>query len=253
MHYYDKEGNSCHEVVGKNGKIRPTTLRDARQHNWVPSVTTIMDIQSKPALISWIQNQILEAAIASPFNDEWFKDGWKKYIIAKSREIGEKAAKRGIEIHDAMENFYTGEGVKEEYVQYISNPTLLIASKFPEYIWFSEKSFAHMDGFGGRVDLWGADINNNCIIIDFKTKDKTDVKDMVQYDDHSIQLAAYQIGLQLPESTRRFNLFISSNPNTPGLCRLVECTKFEKYKEIFYALLRLWQAKNSYKPEFNDE
>ena len=85
MHYYNKQGESCHEVVGKNGKVRPTTIRDARQLGLVPSVTTIMDIQAKPALIQWVQNQILEAAMASPFSeDDWHADGWKKHIINKS-------------------------------------------------------------------------------------------------------------------------------------------------------------------------
>jgi len=255
MHYYKWDGSSCHEVVGKNGNTRPTTIRDAKQLSLVPSVTTIMDLQSKPALISWLQNQILEAAIASPFNDEWYVDGWKKHIVNKSREIGSRAAKRGNEIHDAMENHFKVQSnkIKDSDLEYIFHATQLIENTFPDYTFYAEDSFAHEDGFGGRVDLWGEDINNNCVIVDFKTKDKTDVKDMVQYDDHRIQLAAYQVGLQLPRNTRRFNLFISVSPATPGLCKLVECTKFDKYKDIFYALVKLWQAKYEYKPEYTKD
>lgn len=255
MHYYNNKAESCHEVVGKNGKKRPTTLADARKLNLYPSVTTVMDIQAKPALVQWLQNQVLEAAIASPFNDEWYEDGWKKYIIGKSREIGEKAAKRGNAIHDALEKHFSHDNhtIREEYLPYINPAIKLIEEKFNGYLFFAEESFSHEDGFGGRVDLYGCrnvakDITEY-VIIDFKTKDKIDVKDMVQYDDHRIQLAAYQVGLQLPKATRRFNLFISANPSSPGLCRLVECKQFDKYKNIFYALLNLWQAKTGYKPE----
>ena len=38
-HWYDHTGESKYTIVGKNGKERPTTLRDARKHCYVPSVT----------------------------------------------------------------------------------------------------------------------------------------------------------------------------------------------------------------------
>lgn len=247
-HWYQLNGDSCHTVIGKNGKERGTTLADARKLNLVASVTNIMDIQSKPALINWIQNQVLEAAMASPYAVGIDRDTWKKNIINKSREIGEKAAKRGNEIHDSMEAYFK-EGTYDYNEDYTREAINLILKEFPNYFWIAEASFAHKDGFGGRVDLHGYNSAGDTVIIDFKTKDKTDVKDMSQFDDHCIQLAAYQVGLGLPENTRRFNLFISINPETPGLCRLVECEKFDKYKKIFYALLNLWKCKNNYFPE----
>lgn len=250
-HFYKPDGSSCHELVGKNGKLRATTIRDARQLGLVPSVTTIMDVQAKPALIRWIQNQVLEAAIASPFNDDWYIDGWKAHIIKKSREIGDKAAKRGNEIHDAMENYFRMQTnkISNNNLDLIYESTQIIENIFPGYVWYPEDSFSHPDGFGGRVDLWGRHAETGeCVIIDFKTKDKNNVKDIVQYDDHCIQLAAYQIGLNLPGNTRRFNLFISVHAESPGLCKLVECIKFDKYIKIFYTLKTLWQLKNNYFP-----
>ncbi len=38
-HWYDTDGNPHYEIEGKTG-IRNTTLRDARKHGWVPSVST---------------------------------------------------------------------------------------------------------------------------------------------------------------------------------------------------------------------
>lgn len=247
-HWYDRDGNSRHTIVGKNGRERPTTLADGRRHNLFPSVTTIMDIAGKPALIQWLQNQLLLAAIETPYDSSWCPDRWKKHIISKSRKIGEDAAKRGNEIHDYMEQFFKHGSVVTTAEPYIGSAIETILSTFEGYVWIAEASFAHDDGFGGRVDLHGCDKDGNYVIIDFKTKDKSDEKDFVQYDDHRIQLAAYQCGLKLPENTRRFNLFISVHRDTPGLCKLVECTKFDKYYDVFYALLNLWQKKNGYKP-----
>ena len=109
--------------------------------------------------------------------------------------------------------------------------------------------------FGGCVDLHSKGLPDGNggyirppIIIDFKTKDKTDIKDMVPYDDHRIQLAAYQVGLGLPAETERYNLFISTNPKTPGLCNLVRADEFDKYWNMFYTLNSLWQLKNNYEP-----
>ena len=52
-HWYDKDGSPRYEIEGKTG-LRPTTLRDARKHGWVPSVSTIWkDVVAAPGLVSW--------------------------------------------------------------------------------------------------------------------------------------------------------------------------------------------------------
>ena len=252
MHFYGRDGSSQHTIIGKNGKERTTSIKDARELGLVPSVTTIMDVQAKPALMVWLQNQITEAAW------QCIKSGhptdevdYKRHLINTSKQIGEKAAKRGNEIHDAMEGYFKDTNSETNVVKeldYIEPAIRLIHEAFPYYTWYPEQSFCHESGFGGRIDLWGTDNNGNYVIIDFKTKDKTDLKDFVQYDEHRIQLAAYQLGLRLPTNTRRFNLFISVNEKTPGLCKLVECTEFSRYLGWFSALHRVWVIKNKYDP-----
>ena len=49
-HWYDREGNPAYTVIGKNGKPRGTTLRDARTLNLCPSVTTILGVAARPGL-----------------------------------------------------------------------------------------------------------------------------------------------------------------------------------------------------------
>lgn len=249
-HYYKLDGSPKYTITGKNGKERGTTIADAKKLKLVPSVTTIMDVQSKPALIMWLQNQLIEACIDTPFYEAmWTKEEYKKYLIGQSKRVGEEAATRGTYIHDKLENWALNGCVNDNSLSLdIHQAVDLISEKFPEYTFYPEQSFAHKDGFGGKVDLWGKNEDGDYVIIDYKTKDKTSIKDMVQYDDHRIQLAAYQRGLQLPKNTRRFNLFISVHPDNLGLCRLVECKEFDKYINLFYALKELWQLKNNYSP-----
>ena len=58
QHWYDRNGTPAYSVIAKNGVPRPTTLRDARKLNLVPSVTTILNVAAKPALEAWKLNQI---------------------------------------------------------------------------------------------------------------------------------------------------------------------------------------------------
>lgn len=238
-----------HTIVGKNGKERTTSIADARKLRLFPSVTTVMDVQAKPALIEWLQQELLAAAILQPYHpQEWEVDEWKKTVLAKMRVKGRKAAERGTEIHGKLDKFFVSGGFDVEDVdnEYLVGAIKLIDDTFGLDGWVSEQSFSNTRaGFAGCVDLHHPTKN---IIIDFKTKDKEGLEGVKQYDDHKMQLAAYQMGLELPNNTRRFNLFISVNEKTPGHCSLVECTEFERYKNMFYHLHMFWMEKNKYDP-----
>ena len=62
-HWYTRDGVPRYTVIGKNGKERATTLRDARTENLVPSVTTVLNVAAKPALTQWLQKQIGRAHV----------------------------------------------------------------------------------------------------------------------------------------------------------------------------------------------
>ena len=64
-HWYTRDGIPQYTIVGKNGNERNTTLRDARTMDLVPSVTTVLGVAAKPALVAWMQTQVLMAALTS--------------------------------------------------------------------------------------------------------------------------------------------------------------------------------------------
>jgi hypothetical protein len=253
-HWYNKLGEANHEVLNKSGVLRPSTLADAKKNGWLPSVTTIMSIQDKPALTEWLTTQLLDATIQDPFHpQEWNVDNYKKVMKARMRSVGNKAAERGTDIHRYLDNQFrliNGEYdiapvPKAEY-KYIYPALKLIEDEFGVGGWVSEQSFASTSqGYAGSVDLHHPEKN---IVIDFKTKDKPFLKGVKQYDDHKIQLAAYQHGLGLPEGTRRYNLFISTSSESPGECLLLECEEYKRYLSLFLALNIVWQIKNKYYP-----
>lgn len=247
MHFYDKNGNSAHEIVGKNGKLRPTTIKDARQLGLVPSVSTVKDLGCGYGLISWMLDLMLDTALQHPFHpEEYTQKEWKILVFKQYNKEKEKAAKRGTEIHDLLDKHLSNPkkkfGKDKEYIM----PVLeFLQEEFHGVKWLSEASFVHKMGFGGRVDLHS--ITDN-IVLDFKTKDKTELTKSMQYDDHKIQLSAYQEGLLLPSNARRFNLFVSVHKDTPGQCLLVEAEQHDVYWETFKIMLDLWKIRNKYDP-----
>ena len=58
-HWYAADGTPAYRIIGKNGKERNTTVRDARERNLVPSVTTVLGLVAKPGLNTWLQQQVL--------------------------------------------------------------------------------------------------------------------------------------------------------------------------------------------------
>jgi len=65
-HWYDQNGDPAYTIIGKNGKERNVTLRDARELNLVPSVTTIIGVAAKPSLENWKIDQACIHIYRSP-------------------------------------------------------------------------------------------------------------------------------------------------------------------------------------------
>lgn len=241
-HWYSKEtGQPKYRIVGANGKERDTTLRDARKHGYVPSVTTILQIPSKPMLDVWKQDQLLEAVLkhGTGLASKDIKQ-WKGMIVQESQQIGKDTAERGSQIHDDLEKFFTTGGVGNKWTDPVINVILAIRP----HGWIAEESFAHELGFGGRVDLYHPD----GIIIDFKTKfsDGEKFAKIRGYDENLMQLAAYDMGLpNVPiDGNQLINIYISTL--TPGLIyvKVWSDDEAERGWKMFRCLLDYWKLMN---------
>src|SRR3990167_5241666 len=115
MHYYHRTGAPCYEVVAKNGSMRPTTLRDARLMNLVPSVTSIIRCAAAPGLELWKQQQVLHAALTLPLIPGETEDAYLAHIVGTANAVTD----------------WAGEGLD----------------------WDTERTFAHPLGYGGKVDI----------------------------------------------------------------------------------------------------
>lgn len=239
-HWYTKDGLPAYQVKGKNGKMRNTTLRDARTEGYLPSVTTIIGCAAKPGLDRWKQEQVLLAALTTERIVGESENEYLARIMDDSREQGRKAAERGTAIHESIERFYSDRSVKihQDHIRAVEST---LTAHFACSEWIAEKSFASTFGFGGKTDLCAPGI-----VVDIKTKEFSKDKLPEAYDEHLMQLAAYREGLEMPDA-RCANLFVSSS--TPGLVHLVEWTQddLERGWLMFEGLMSYWYAKTGLK------
>lgn len=238
-HWYDRNGLPVYTITGENGSARPTTLRDARKLDLVPSVTTILKLLNKPALTQWMQTQVLLSALTLPKKPDESESDYINRILEDSKAQGRAAADKGTAIHAAIEAFYAGQ-VSDKYSDHVLACTNAIAVHFGEQGWVAERSFSHELGFGGKCDLFAPGI-----VLDVKTQDFSDATAVKVYDEHLIQLAAYRVGLGMPQA-RGANVFVSRN--RPGVVSIHEWSAedLDRGWSMFAALLNFWQLKTKY-------
>ena len=239
-HWYTRDGDPMYTVPSKkDGTPRNTTLRDARERNLVPSVTTILNIAAKPGLNVWLQEQAILAALTLPRGEEETESAWLKRVVQDSKAQARDAADLGTEIHAAIQGFYEGQKASA-YPIHVLTCTKAIESHYGAKKWIAERAFAHEMGFGGKVDM-----HTDGIVIDIKTKDFDDPAKVAGYDEHLMQLAAYRVGLGMPEA-RCANVFVSRTNADLAVVKEWAEEDLARGWLMFTALLSFWQYKNQY-------
>ena len=243
-HWYLADGSPFYTIVGKNGKTRAVTLRDARPIGAVPSVTGIIACASAPQLEKWKRNQLLLAALTLPVKPSESEIEWLGRVEQDWQQEGRAAAEKGTRIHAAIEQYYRdghGEPVDIEWVPWIAaSHAELVEHCGERQRWSAERSFADRRGYGGKTDLHSGEW-----VVDVKTKDGS--PDGKLYDQHIMQLAAYREGLGLI-GARAGILFVQREHPAATLIE-ASAQELDKGFEMFKALLAFWKARNQYFPE----
>lgn len=244
-HYYRRDGSTAYEIVGKNGKTRNTTVRDAKVHNLVPSVTTILRMAAAPGLENWKAEQLLLAALTLPRDLTMTEADWLNAVRQDARETARKAADMGTSVHAALESAFEGRPFSGDYVQHVDAVRNALRDRYGPSQWVAEESFAHPSGFGGKVDLHRKD---NPVVLDFKTKAVLP-DDLKAFDEHHMQLSAYRQGLGIPGAACA-NVFVSVT--LPVKVVIIEHTSEELDRgwNMFTSLLAFWKAAKSYDPSW---
>ncbi len=251
-HWYSRSGEPRYESIGANGLRRSTTLADARKSGYVPSVTTVLGVIDKAALTNWKVDQAILAALTLPRVDGEPEASLLSRIKADSGAQARAAAEEGNRIHDAIECHFRGLAYPDRYKPHVDGVRRELWKLFPEVTdWVAERSFGHIAGFGGKVDLHSPSTG---IVVDHKGKDfclADGEPKRFAYDQHW-QLAAYQNGLQLPRNVCA-NMFVSRTSPGDVVGHKWTVNKIDEGWRVFCAALELWKAMRNYDPSFELE
>ena len=234
-HWYQIDGKPAYTTMGKNGKERNTTVKDAREHGFLPSVTTIIGCAAKPGLDVWKQQQAILAALTLPRIDGETEEDWLSRVVSDSKQTAKQAAERGTLVHGVIEAFYDGVYMPEIPV-YVREVEKIIIEHFGEQLWVPEKSFAN-NGYGGKCDL----ISSAGFVIDFKTTEK-DLDKLDYYFEHQMQLAAYRSGFGMP-SARCAIVYVNATQNKAKIVEIPDADLRIGW-DCFSHLLSFYRAKN---------
>jgi len=235
--YCAKTGEPRYTVIGKNGKERPTRITDARDKGFVPSVTTITKILAAPGLDKWKQTQVLMASLTLPRLDNEPADKFAQRVIEDAEAQSKAAREAGTKLHGEIEQWLSGKRKPSTVMVEIGYALQDVSVDL--HTGKAERSFAHVEGYGGKVD-W----HNDSTVVDFKTKDRIEDGKRLAYDEHAMQLAAYAHGLGIV-APRCLNVFIGVSD---GKVVVHEWNAVEigKGLRMFKLALELWQEKNDW-------
>ena len=229
-------------VSKKTGKIRNTTLRDAKAApgTLVPSVSTITGQLSKDGLNTWFQTEAILAAMENPRPLVEDKKDYVARILDLAKQKSREAQDRGTLIHDWIEAFYSQEYVPDmpSYVRTVDDA---ITAHFGAQLWIPEQSLVNQEGYGGRCDLYcKARHDFSGVVIDFKTTQKSP-GELTPYYEHTLQLAAYRE--VLAPTARCANVYINGDTGEVAIYEHKEQNLKDAY-EAFLCLLKLYKLKN---------
>jgi hypothetical protein len=234
-HFYTKLGEPAYRIIGTNGVQRNTTVKDARKHQLVPSVTTITSQLKSIGLERWQQGNLLLAALTLPKQENESEESWIDRVVQDGKSIGKEAAERGTRMHGVLESFYRRQEVAI-YPLYVIEVDRVITEHFGAQQWAAEASFASPLGYGGKIDLNGSEV-----VIDFKSKEGS-LDKIKPYHEQLMQLSAYRMGLGMREA-RCANVFF----NEQGDVKLIEHKPDELTDAwgCFLHLLSFYKIKNN--------
>ena len=242
QHWYcAKTGEPRYTTIGKNGKERSTTLRDAKANpgTLVPSVSTINGQLSKDGLNTYFQQEAILATLANPRLDGEDEKEYISRVIELSKKKSQEAMTRGTLIHDFIEAFYNQEYMLEmpTYVRKVDDA---ITAHFGAQLWIAEQSLVNQEGYGGKCDLYCKPRHDfGGVVIDFKTTEKSP-SDLTPYLEHTLQLAAYR--KVLAPSARCANVYINGTTNEVAIYEHSEQDIRDGY-EMFLCLLKIYKLK----------
>ena len=245
QHWYTLTGEACH--VQPNGK--PTTLREARKQNLVPSVSGILGMVEKTHLTKWKCDEMVRKCIDNPHiageSERDYIDriwGYKKIDQHKILDFGNR-------VHKAIEEFNLGkfdESKDPEIWPWLETFVRWSHQHLIRVVAVEKTVVSKRWGFGGTIDLI-AEVRGirGLVIIDYKTQEyatkKADFRDTYVH-----QLAAYRKTMR--PNPMCISLVINRSTPLPIAEKIWSPKELQRGWRLFQAANALWREEKKYEP-----
>lgn len=249
-HWYHRDGRSCHSVIASStGLPRQTSLADARKMNLIPSVTNVLGMKAKPALMTWLQDNAIISALNTPRNAGEPEDQWHSRIAEESNKIGREAAEWGTLIHGQIEQFAIGGAFMGtgEILDYVAGYEKWHRENIEKVI-SAEQSVVGIMGYAGRLDLHAMMVGGRRAVIDAKSQKLKGKAKANFYLEWSMQLAAYADCLREPGDPLPLLISVIIPSDVPGPVQVKIWDNGEAALEAFNACYKLWCFDKNYTP-----
>ena len=166
-------------------------IKNGRRYK-VPSVTGIVSVLAKPALIQWAANSSVELCkgAISPgveYSETYLEEVWNAARKA-STGIKSEAASKGTAIHRAIEASYRGSSGDTGTLPEVEAVRKCLDELGIRVIEVERKVYSRRHRFSGTLDLLG-ETDQGLVLVDFKTSKGV-------YPEFRLQTAAYVAALE---------------------------------------------------------
>ena len=204
-HWYFADGRPCHVVSKKNPKhgMRNVNLRWDRHLGLFPSVTNVICVKHKEALVNYRVKQAIMSCLTLPRNPDEVEDEFIKRVVIDMDSHRDAAANFGTRVHNATERFHRAYNNKTPYSDPDSEVLPYIEdykgwfTENVEHILYAEKVLVNKEvGYAGTADAivkmrLNDQFNGRIAVLDTKTQGvKKDKKPLI-HDTWIYQLRAY--------------------------------------------------------------
>ena len=215
----------------------------------LPSVTSILSIISKPALIPWAAKMAAEkyteliragevgdfAALLAVYRDDL--PAMEKEATAAPRQKMEAAADVGTRVHDYIECLNTGQPlppVDEEMEPCLSAYDAWVSAHHLKIV--QREMMVHTEAYAGTLDALAVNEDLQSVIIDYKTSNGI-------YDETALQVSAYANAVEYmhPERPRIAEAWVVRFPKDGKTFEAKRVDDWrDKYRYGFQPALALW-------------
>ena len=244
QHWYTLDGEACH--FQPNGK--PTTLREARVQNLVPSVSGVLGMIEKPHLTTWKCDQMIRKAMYNPRINDESEQAYIDRIHGLSNLDKHDILDFGTRVHHAIEQFNLGkfdESKDPEIWPWLETYVRWAQSRLIRTIAVEKTVTSKRWGFGGTIDLI-AEVRGirGPVIVDYKTQAYG--KKPHFRDEYAYQLAAYRKTMR--PNPMCISLVIKRDEPMPVVEKTWSSAELRRGWRVFAAANKLWQETKKYVP-----